>query len=99
MFAAKEGAGRAGRSDHNIAAITRVVQAAELDGLAIELLSQANSAVVSAVGYEDRLGAMGQQVTRGQFTHLSRTHQKNVLALQRSKDLLRKLHCYGCHRN
>src|SRR5580698_5130933 len=80
MFAAKNGVRRTGRGDDNVAAITSVVQASELNGLAIKLVGEANGAVVGAIGNEDGFRTVGQQMTCRQLAHLARTHQKDVFA-------------------
>ena len=81
------------------AAIAGVVKSAEFDGLSVELLGQADSAIVSAVGDENRRGAVRKQVPRRQFAHLSGADQVNVLALQRSENLLGQFDRDRGHRN
>src|SRR4029077_6506756 len=60
------------------------------DGLSVELLRQADGAVVSAVGHEDRRATVGHQVACGELAHLACANDKDFLALQRSENLLRE---------
>src|SRR5580700_10983062 len=53
MFATENCTRRTGRGDDDVTAITGIVEAAELDGLAVEFVGEANSAVVGAIRNED----------------------------------------------
>ena len=54
MFAAEDRVRRAGGGDHDVGAVTGVVQIFEMDGLSFELVRQADGAFVGAIGHEDR---------------------------------------------
>ena len=92
MLAAEDGVGRAGRGDDDVGAVAGVVEVVELDGLAVELLRQADGAFVGAVGDEDRGAAVGHQVAGGEFAHLAGADDEDVLALQRAENLFGQFH-------
>ena len=87
VFAAEDGVRRAGRGDDDVGAVAGVVQVLELDGLAVELLRQADGAIVGAVGDEDRGAAVGHQVAGGEFAHLAGADDEDRLPFQRAENL------------
>ena len=97
MFAAKNRVRRSGRGDDDVGAVARVVEVVELDGFAVESVRQANGAVVSTIGDENRGTAMRHQVARRQFAHLARAHNENGLAVQRPENLFGQLDCHRCN--
>jgi hypothetical protein len=99
VLATKDCMGGAGRGDDDITSIASIVQPAELDGLAVELVGELNGAIVGAIGDEDGRSAVGHQVTCRQFTHLPRAHEIDVLAVERSEDLFGKLDGHRRHRH
>ena len=74
VLPAEDGMRRAGRSDHDIAAVACLIELLKVDSLAVEFLRQVCCAVVGTVGYKDGRAAMGEQVTSSQFAHLSGSH-------------------------
>ena len=88
VFFAEDGVRRAGRADHNVGARNRLVELVKRNGFAVKFLRQRRSAIISAIGNVDVLGAVSQQVTRGKLAHLPRANQVNRLALQVAEDFL-----------
>ena len=70
------------------ASIAGFVEAAEFDGLSVELVRHADGAIVSAVGDEDGSGAVSEQMAGGEFAHLPCSNQVNALAVQVPKIFL-----------
>ena len=92
VFAPENCVWRTGRGDHNVGLIARAVKIFKFDGLPVELLSQADRPVISAISNEDGSAPMRHQMPRRQFAHLPRTNDEDVLALQRAENLFRQFH-------
>ena len=98
VFAPENCVWRTGRGDHNVGLIARAVKILELNGLSVELLSQPDRAIVSAIRNEDGSAPMRHQMPRRQFAHLACADDKNVLPLQRAEDLLCQFDSHGRNR-
>jgi len=92
VLAAKNSVGRAGRGDDDIGLVAGIVEILELDGLTVEPLRQSDGAFVGAIGDKDRSAAMRHQMPGREFAHLARPDDENVLALQRTENLLGQFH-------
>jgi hypothetical protein len=85
--------------NYDVGAVAGFIEPAEFNGLAVEFPGQTNGPVVGAIGHEDRGRAMGEQMTRRQFAHLPCSDEIDMLALQRSENLLGEFYRNRGYRN
>ena len=91
VLAAENGVRRSGGSDDDVGAVAGGVEILELDGLSVELLRQADGALVGSVGDKDRSAAVGHQVAGSEFAHLAGADDEDRLPFQSPEDLFGQL--------
>ena len=82
VFAAEDRDWRSGGCDDDVGLLAMLVEAVETDGVPAETRSELASALVGAIGDEDRSSTASLQMARGQFGHFAGTHQANLFAFE-----------------
>src|SRR5215467_12300298 len=95
VFTAEEGLRRARGSQNDVGLVRSFMQLRKRDSPSAEAFRQLLRPLRCAVGDDDVLCSVRDQVARGQLRHFARADQVNRLVFERSEDLLRQLHGHG----
>ena len=99
VLAAENRVRRSGGSDNDVGAVAGGVEILELDGLSVELLREADGALVGSVGDKDGSAAVGHQVAGSELAHLAGANDEDRLPFQSPKDFFSQLNRDGRNRH